>query len=245
MNESSAEQNIEKNIEENIESAASEGTRLGSNWKARVLELTREVAAREGCEVYDMEFVGSGGSRVLRIYLDKSRSAEGESGAGKMEGVSLDDCSNVSRGLNLILDVEDIVPGGAYSLEVSSPGLERPLRTPEHFIKACGARVQLKVFEPFVEFQTGLEAEKLKKLGKAKQLEGTLVACEDRGEALLLRFEGENGGEIISLQVPFAKISKASTVFVFGSSLNSSMNSALAPNKKKEKSGKSKKAKKG
>lgn len=93
-------------------------------------ELAEQVAVREGCLLYDLEFAGS--SRTLRVFIEKN---EG--------GVSIEDCTNVSRGLNLLLDVEDLIPGGAYDLEVSSPGLERKLTQPWHFAKAVGQTIKL------------------------------------------------------------------------------------------------------
>ena len=97
----------------------------------QVRRLAEEVALREGCRLYDVEFAG-GPNRTLRIYIEKE--------AG---GASLEDCVNVSRGLNLMLDVEDPVPGGSYELEVSTPGLDRKLTQLWHFEKAVGQSVRL------------------------------------------------------------------------------------------------------
>ena len=88
--------------------------------------LAGQVAEREGVRIYDLEFSGGTQGRVLRVFIDK----EG--------GVSIEDCANVSRGLNLLLDVEDPIPGGKYSLEVSSPGMERILRKSWHFTGEIG-----------------------------------------------------------------------------------------------------------
>lgn len=190
-----------------------EGESLG--WREKVLKMATEVAARETCEIYDFEFVGAGGSRALRVYIDKI-------GEG---GVSIEDCSNVSRGLNLLLDVDDVIPGGAYNLEVSSPGLERSLRTAAHFIRAVGKRVQVKAFESFAELNPQLEEALRVKLGKAKQLEGIIVGLESpSGESGIsvadeksarLVFDAENGGHVVRVKVPLGKITKASTVFIF------------------------------
>lgn len=98
----------------------------------QIRAFAEEVAKREGCVLYDLEF-NSGSGRTLRVYIDK------EPG-----GVSLDDCVNVSRGLNLRLDVEDVIPGGRYELEVSSPGLERKLTQAWHYAGVVGQTVQLK-----------------------------------------------------------------------------------------------------
>src|SRR5215207_7977736 len=99
-----------------------------SDFISRIKDLAEPVAQREGCEIYDIEWVSGhrGKGRVLRVYIDK------------VGGVNVDDCSNVSRGLNLILDVDDAIPGSGYSLEVSSPGLERTLRESRHFSAAIG-----------------------------------------------------------------------------------------------------------
>ena len=101
----------------------------------KLMEHAEQVAVRENCLLYDLEMTGSGKGRTVRVFIDK----EGE------EGVSIDDCSKVSRGLDLILDVEDLIPGGAYQLEVSSPGLERPLFTLEHFKKYVGQRIRVRL----------------------------------------------------------------------------------------------------
>lgn len=98
----------------------------------KIKQLAQEVSDREGCVLYDVEFIGAGRHRTLRVLVD-----------GKTEQVSIDQCANVSRGLSLLLDVEDIVGGGAYDLEVSSPGIERPLREAWHFERAVGKTVSL------------------------------------------------------------------------------------------------------
>ncbi|MBX3022375.1 MAG: ribosome maturation factor RimP [Bdellovibrionales bacterium] len=105
---------------------------LTSGQLERIRLFAEEVASREGCVLYDLEF-REGPGRTLRVFIDK------EPG-----GVSIDDCANVSRGLNLRLDVEDAMPGGAYDLEVSSPGLDRKLTQLWHYQKAAGQIVQLK-----------------------------------------------------------------------------------------------------
>src|SRR5262245_53641529 len=87
-----------------------EGLKLGAHSPARMEQsrlFAEEVAVREGCRLYDMELR----DRTLRAFIDRTPG-----------GVSVDDCANVSRGLNLRLDVEDAIPGGRYELEVSSPG---------------------------------------------------------------------------------------------------------------------------
>ena len=100
---------------------------------ARVWEVAAPLAADEGMEIVDIEFrqEGSRGGRVLRLYLDK----EG--------GASLDDLTRVSRHLSELLDESTEVPG-PYTLEVSSPGINRALKKVEHFIRYVGKKVRVR-----------------------------------------------------------------------------------------------------
>jgi ribosome maturation factor RimP len=99
----------------------------------RVWELAAPLAEGEGMEIVDVEFrpEGSRGGRVLRLYLDKDG------------GLSVDDLTRVSRRLSELLDAEDAVEG-AYTLEVSSPGINRPLKKPEHFARFVGKRIRVR-----------------------------------------------------------------------------------------------------
>ncbi|MFL5246475.1 MAG: Imm1 family immunity protein [Myxococcales bacterium] len=110
--------------------------------KEEILEKVRNIAAplaaAEGLELVDVEFAGAGGHPTLRLYIDK------------VGGVSLDDCTHVSRALSAALDVEDPIQG-SYELEVSSPGLDRPLRTAEHFQRFAGENVRVKTYGPLEE----------------------------------------------------------------------------------------------
>lgn len=101
--------------------------------KALIEWLEPEVA-NLGYELLDIEWVSGGGS-TLRLFVDTEA------------GVGLDDCERVSRAVEALLDVKDVIPG-QYRLEVSSPGIERPLRTAPHFAAARGQRVRLQVREP-------------------------------------------------------------------------------------------------
>ncbi len=143
----------------------------------QIRKFAEEVAAREGCELYDLEY-REGPGRILRVFIDKSSGG----------GVGIEDCVNVSRGLNLRLDVEDAVPGGHYDLEVSSPGLDRKLTQLWHFERAIGQTVQ-------VRFRTST--------GEAKTFEGRMVAVEGS----TLRFENAKGPfEVIFQDVQKARI---------------------------------------
>ena len=102
----------------------------------KVREIADRVALSSGLVVWDLELKGSGAARTLRIYIDK---------AG---GVTHEHCAAYSRELATILDVEDVVPGGAYLLEISSPGLDRKLLKPEHFEQFTGSLVKFSTREP-------------------------------------------------------------------------------------------------
>jgi ribosome maturation factor RimP len=98
--------------------------------------IAERVAASRGVEIFEIELRGGGKSRMLRIFIDKSN------------GVTHEDCANLSREVSTILDVEDAVPGGSYVLEVSSPGLDRKLVRPGDFERFQGSRVKLTTKEP-------------------------------------------------------------------------------------------------
>lgn len=102
----------------------------------RVREIAERVAGPEGLEIVEVEFAGSGRSRVLRIFIDKPG------------GVTHADCEFISENVGTILDVEDVVPGGSYNLEVSSPGLERKLSRPEDFVRFQGRKIKVLLREP-------------------------------------------------------------------------------------------------
>ena len=107
----------------------------------RLWELVDPLAAGEGLEVVDIELRHEGRSgRVLRVYLDLLEKRHEDEAPG------VDELSRVSRELSDILDVYDVVEG-SYTLEVSSPGINRPLRKPEHFARCVGQRVRVHTGE--------------------------------------------------------------------------------------------------
>lgn len=116
---------------------------MAETLKHTVEEKTRQLAEplvqAEGLELVDVEFIREQAGWILRVYIDKP--------GGK---VGLDECSAVSHALDPVLDVEDFIPH-EYSLEVSSPGLNRPLKKPEHFQRAVGQKVKVKTFGPIGE----------------------------------------------------------------------------------------------
>jgi ribosome maturation factor RimP len=102
----------------------------------RVQAIAERVAATSGLEVVEMELRGGGKSRMLRVFLDKPG------------GVTHEDCAQFSREFGTILDVEDVVPGGSYVLEVSSPGLDRKLTRAADYERFTGSKVKLMTREP-------------------------------------------------------------------------------------------------
>jgi ribosome maturation factor RimP len=101
----------------------------------RVWEIAEPLVTHEGLEMVDVEFRRESRGMVLRLYLDR---------AG---GVSLDDLTRVSRQLGDVLDAHDAVPG-SYMLEVSSPGINRRLRRPDHFRRFLGKKVRVRTTAP-------------------------------------------------------------------------------------------------
>lgn len=92
--------------------------------------------ASKGLSLWDLEYKKDGPKWLLRVYIDRENT-----------GVTLDDCESVSRDLGMVLDVEEVI-NHAYTLEVSSPGLDRSLTKPEHFGKCIGQVVRIKTYQP-------------------------------------------------------------------------------------------------
>lgn len=166
------------------------GVWMNQELLVKVEDFANQVAAREGVTIYDIEFINHG--RVLRVFIEK----EG--------GVGVEDCANVSRGLNLLLDVDDMIPGGAYNLEVSSPGLERTLKKPWHFQKSVGKKISVKLKRSLEAF--GADVKTIK---SAKALSKVLLESATESEVTLKLNEGE------SVCVPMTEIEKAHVVFEF------------------------------
>ncbi len=103
----------------------------------QIRQILDPILLSMGLDLWDLEFQKQGPKWLLRVYID--REIDG--------GVTLQDCETVSRDLSAALDVEDIIPH-AYTLEVSSPGLDRTLSKPEHFIRFAGSAVKIKTYQP-------------------------------------------------------------------------------------------------
>ena len=102
----------------------------------KIWEIADRVARAADVEIADIEFLGGGRHRVLRIYVDKDG------------GVTHTDCETVSTGVEAVLDADELIPGGEYTLEVSSPGVERKLIRPRDFEKSVGKKVKVVLLEP-------------------------------------------------------------------------------------------------
>jgi ribosome maturation factor RimP len=108
----------------------------------RVREIANRVAGSQGLEVIDIEFLGGGKARMLRVFLDKL-----SLGNDPLAGVTHEDCASFSREFGTILDVEDVMPS-SYTLEVSSPGLDRKLVKAADFTRFTGSRMKLMTRQP-------------------------------------------------------------------------------------------------
>ena len=125
--------------------------------------LARGIVEPMGFELVGVEYFQRGGDQAtLRIYIDHER------------GITLDDCTAVSHQLSGALDVEDPLPGH-YDLEVSSPGLDRPLVFPEHYVRFAGCRARIRLTD---------------KLEGRRKLEGVLMGLEQDG--IKLRADGRD-----------------------------------------------------
>ncbi len=110
----------------------------------RVRQIADRVASSSGLEVLEVEFRGDGPARILRVFLDKP----GAAAADPLAGVTHGDCAHFSREFGTILDAEDAIPGRSYTLEVSSPGLDRKLTKPADFERFTGSRMKVMTKNP-------------------------------------------------------------------------------------------------
>jgi ribosome maturation factor RimP len=139
----------------------------------QLVELLEPVVSELGYELWELEYTGQSGNGLLRLYIDSD------------EGISVEDCERVSRAVSAAMDVADPIASN-YTLEVSSPGLDRVLAKREHFIRFTGEPVRVEMSRP---------------IGGRKRFSGLLVKVE--GDALTLEMDGS----IVSL--PLDGIHKA------------------------------------
>lgn len=131
----------------------------------RVREIAQPILDALGLELFDLEFIRRGRKGFLRITIDKSG------------GVSLDDCQRLSQSLGHALDVEDPIPCG-YTLEVTSPGLDRPLKQAQDYARYAGRLARLKLATPW-RGQSVV-------VGRLRALRANRVALEIEGEEIEL-----------------------------------------------------------
>jgi len=141
-----------------------------------IQQLLDPILGSYGLTLWDMDFQRQGPQWLLRVYIDRE--------AG---GVTLNDCESVSRDLSAALDVEDII-AQAFTLEVSSPGLDRTLSKPEHFHRFAGSTIKVKTYKP---------------LNNQKVFRGTLLGTG----ADTVRLKLETGE---TLEIAYIDIAKAS-----------------------------------
>ena len=145
-----------------------------NNTEAKVLRILEPIIAEKGLELVDLEFVKEGVNWYLRVYIDKD------------SGVNIDDCEAVSRALEVKLDEKDPIEQ-AYILEVSSPGIDRPLKKDADFVKYQGEIIDVKLYKA----QDG-----------SKQYQGRLLGLEDG----VLSIEEENGNVVKFEQKDIASV---------------------------------------
>lgn len=146
-------------------------------------ELIAPVCVDAGYELVDIEYKqGGGNGALLRVYIDYPNGAE--------ESIGFDDCEKLSRELSAILDVEDPILS-KYSLEVSSPGIDRPLRTPEHFRRFVGQEAKVSLHQ-------GLDGR--------RNFTGLLVEVSETGSSVTIKVDGNQ------FELPIADVSSAKLV---------------------------------
>lgn len=128
------------------------------DWTAKVTEIAERAVVREGMELWSVECLGAGKSRVVRIFIDKPG------------GVSHADCELISEQVGAMLDVDDAVPGRSYNLEVSSPGVERKLRHQADFKRFTGEKARVSLREA---------------VNGQRRFEGRIAGVEDDGSIVL------------------------------------------------------------
>ena len=111
----------------------------------KVRQIAERVAGSSGLEVVEVEVLGAGKNRTLRVFIDRPGAIPA---VDRPDGVTHEDCSKFSREFGTIVDVEDAMPGGSYVLEVSSPGLDRKLTKAADFERFRGHRLKLTTREP-------------------------------------------------------------------------------------------------
>jgi ribosome maturation factor RimP len=166
----------------------------------KVREAAERVARSEGLEVVDVEWK-IGKQRFLRVYIDRlppaspAEGAEGEAAPSPYPKISHADCEQVSKQLSVILDVEELIPGPGYVLEVSSPGMDRALKKAAEFERFRGRLAKIVTTE---------------KIGDISFFEGRLLGFADGKVRMELK-----GKEARIMEIPLEMIRKANLVIEF------------------------------
>ena len=155
----------------------------------QVRAIVERVAATSGLELVEVELRGAGKARMLRVVIDKPG------------GVTHENCANLSREVGTILDVEDVIPGNSYLLEVSSPGLDRKLLRPADYERFTGSKVKLKTRNP---------------VNGNQHFEGRLQSFNDGRLTLQLESSRKKGRAaempLQTLEIEFGNVEKANLV---------------------------------
>ncbi len=144
----------------------------------RVVEIAEEITVSEGLELVHVEFVPDGKKWFLRLYIDREN------------GVTISDCTKLSRQLAVELDVEDVIPQ-AYTLEVSSPGIDRIMGKISDYEKFAGENIHIRL---------------RRAVNGHRKLKGTLKGLDVSGDHVIVECNGE------TVEVPFSDIARANLV---------------------------------
>ncbi len=180
--------------------------------------VAERVAASHGLDVVEVEFQGGGKFRTLRIFIEKNAAERAKLAADAaqdevaglpkgvpvemLSGVTHEDCSQFARDFGTLLDVEDLIPGAEYTLEVSSPGLERKLFKPEDYSRFRGSIVKLQTFN-------AVNGNRVWQ-GRLKEFDGTVLtldlsAVKQKGKAKKAATES-------TIKIAFSDVEKANLV---------------------------------
>ena len=192
----------------------------------QIRAVAERVASSHHLELVDVEFTGGAKFRTLRVFLEKDAEARAklaeQAAAGELQdlpsgipaemlsGVTHEDCEHFARDFGTVLDVEDLIPGAEYTLEVSSPGLERKLSKPEEFQRFTGSLIKLQTFKAvennrhwlgrltsFTDGVLTIDLSAVKQKGKAKKSASKTASKSEQNHIVT---------------IPLAKVEKANLV---------------------------------
>lgn len=159
---------------------------------AKLISIVEPVCNAAGFDLVELRFLLEQGGWVLRVAIDLPLSEHGDITQVPEDRVDLEDCENMSRELSAVLDVDDPIPQ-AYSLEVSSPGIDRPLRTPEHFAHFAQSEAKISMF---VGLQTPA-GERKNFRGILQGIEGSDVQIDVDGQRFALPLDDIDHAKLV------------------------------------------------